>query len=75
MAQQTQSGSGGMFMAFLAGGLLIIAVVVAFVMMGGAQPTRAVDVNVSVPRIETPSMPDVPKVSPPELPTPNIAPR
>ncbi len=75
MAQQTQSGNGGMFIAFLAGGLLIIAVVVGFVVMSGAQPNRAMDVNVNLPQIEAPSAPDIPKITPPELPTPNIVPR
>ena len=72
MAQQTDSG-GGSAMAFVAGALLIVVAIIAyFLLNGGINPNRQVDVNVSLPRIEQPA---VPAIKPPELPTPNIAPR
>lgn len=68
---------GGSWIGLLLGGLVIVVLIIAFVVFsrGGmdAKDTN-VDVDVDLPKMEAPKMPDLPEVEPPTLPQPAPAP-
>jgi len=84
MADHSDSGGGGNWIAFLVGGLVVVLVIIAVVVFKGggydsARDTR-VDVNIDLPRPELPDtprshdLPTLPLVEPPVLPSPDPAP-
>lgn len=74
------SGSGGSsWIGFLVGGLLLVVVVIGFIVFsrGGMSmdgKDTNVDVDVDLPAMEAPKMPDLPNMEPPTLPSPGPAP-
>lgn len=71
---QRKSG-GGAGMAFIIGGLLVAVLVIGYFVFvrGGAveAPSRDVDIDVNLPKMEAPKLPPV---EPPTAPTPSPAP-
>lgn len=68
-------GGGSSWIGFLVGGLLLVVVIIAFVVFsrGGMSvdgKDTNVDVNVDLPAMEAPKMPDLPNIEPPTLPSP-----
>jgi hypothetical protein len=64
MAEQSSSG-GSPWLAFVVGGLVVVAVIIGFMVYSGQSltPDRSIDV-----KIEAPQLPDAPKL--PEVPAP-----
>ena len=72
------NGGGSSWIGFLVGGLLLVVVVIAFVVFsrGGISADGKdtnVDVDVDLPAMEAPKMPDLPIIEPPTLPSPTPA--
>lgn len=68
-------GGGGSWIGFLVGGLLLVVVIIAFVVFsrGGLSADGKdtnVDVDVDLPAMEAPKMPDLPNIEPPTVPSP-----
>lgn len=65
MAEQSSSGGATPWLAFIVGGLVVVAAIIGFLMYSGnlQAPARSVDV-----KIEAPQLPDAPKL--PEAPLP-----
>jgi len=61
MAENTNSSGGGNAgLAFIVGGLLVVVAVLAYFMFfrGGVEsPTKDIDVDVNLPRVEAPAVP------------------
>ncbi|MFA4892278.1 hypothetical protein [Brevundimonas sp.] len=67
--------SGGGWIGFLVGGLVVVVLIIAFVVFsnGGMSPGKDtnVDINVDLPDApKMPDLPDVPAVEPPSVPGP-----
>lgn len=64
MAENTANSSGGgnAGLAFIVGGLLVVVAVIAYFVFarGGMEPTKKVDVDVNLPKVEAPKLPDAP---------------
>ena len=57
------SGGGNTGMAFIVGGLLVLVAVIAYFVFarGGMDPAKKeIDVDVNLPKIEAPRLPDAP---------------
>jgi hypothetical protein len=65
MAEQSSSSGGAPWLAFIVGGLVVVAVIIGFMMYSGnlQAPSKSIDV-----KIEAPQLPDAPKL--PEAPLP-----
>ena len=65
MAEQSSGSGGAPWLAFIVGGLVVVAAIIGFMMYSGQSlvPDRSVDV-----KIEAPQLPDAPKL--PEIPAP-----
>ena len=58
MAEQSNSGGGNTGMAFIVGAVVVVLAIVAWVVFsGGMNQTKKVDVDVSLPKVEAPSIP------------------
>lgn len=71
-APERRSGGGGV-LAFIVGGLVVAALVIGFIVysnggFGGQAEDTNVDVDVNLP--EVPTMPDMPTIEPPTVPSP-----
>lgn len=64
--QPERRGGGGSGMAFVLGGLVVLVLVIgAFVYFGGRtalDTTKDVDVDINLPKMETPKLPEAPKL-------------
>lgn len=64
MAENTANSSGGgnAGLAFVVGGLLVVVAVIAWFVFarGGMEQTKKVDVDVNLPKVEAPKLPDAP---------------
>ena len=66
MAEQSSSGGATPWLAFLVGGLIVVVAIIAWFMYSGGQaPTKAVNVDVDVPTVEAPKLPDAPAIPKP----------
>ena len=56
------SGGGNAGLAFVVGGLLVVVAVIAWFVFarGGMEQTKKVDVDVNLPKVEAPKLPDAP---------------
>ncbi len=56
----TTGGGGGAGIAFVVGGLVVVIAVIAYFvfMRGGAPDTKAVNVDVDLPEVSAPAVPD-----------------
>ena len=57
------SGGGNTGMAFIVGGLLVVVAIIAYFVFfrGGMEPAKKdIDVDVNLPKIEAPRLPDAP---------------
>ena len=60
------SGGSSTGMAFIVGGLLVLVAIIAYFVFvrGGMEPTKKdIDVDVNLPKIEAPRLPDAPAPS------------
>ena len=60
------SGGGNTGMAFIVGGLLVVVAIIAYFVFvrGGMEPAKKdIDVDVNLPKIEAPRLPDAPAPS------------
>jgi hypothetical protein len=64
MAENTANSTGGgnTGIAFIVGGLLVVVAVIAYFVFarGGLDQTKKVDVDVNLPKVEAPKLPDAP---------------
>ena len=66
MAEQSSSG-GSPWLAFIVGGLVVVAAIVAFMVYSGRTPApnKSIDVKIEVPQLpEAPKLPDAPLPKP-----------
>lgn len=65
MAEQSSGSGGTPWLAFIVGGLVVVAAIIGFMMYSGGMPSSTKSVDV---KIEAPQLPDAPKM--PDVPTP-----
>ena len=67
MAEQTSGSGGTPWLAFIVGGLVVVAAIIGFMMYSGQSvvPDRSVDVKIEAPQLpEAPKLPDAPLPNP-----------
>jgi hypothetical protein len=67
MAEQSSSSGGTPWLAFIVGGLVVVAAIIGFMMYSGQSvvPDRSVDVKIEAPQLpEAPKLPDAPLPNP-----------
>ena len=67
MADQSSSGGATPWLAFIVGGLVVVAAIIGFMMYSGGIPSSTKSVDV---KIEAPQLPDAPKLPDAPLPKP-----